>query len=232
MCGRYYVDEETAKEIRRLVLKLDQRFQEKSDQNMAREMNRNMTRKMDRNMVREMDRKMDEGAFYGAAGRTGAVFPSQKATVIMGREHHLEAEQMLWGFPRFEGRGLLINARAETAAERRTFRESVLHRRCVIPAKGFWEWNKSKEKFSFERPDAQVMFMAGCYDCFDGQERFVILTTEANSSVKPVHDRMPLILEQNELEDWVTDDGAAEYFMHKTPVLLEREAEYEQMSLF
>ena len=232
MCGRYYVDEETAKEIRRLVLKLDQRSQGKADQNMAREMNRNMTRKMDRNMVREMDCKMDEGAFYGAAGRTGAVFPSQKATVIMGREHHLEAEQMLWGFPRFDGRGLLINARAETAAERRTFRESVLHRRCVIPAKGFWEWNKSKEKFSFERPDAQVMFMAGCYDCFDGQERFVILTTEANPSVKPVHDRMPLILERNELEDWVTDDGAAEHFLHKTPVLLEREAEYEQMSLF
>ena len=224
MCGRYYVDEETAKEIRRLVLKLDQRFQEKSDQNMARKMNRNM--------AREAERKMDAEAFYGAAGRTGAVFPSQKATVIMGRERHLETERMLWGFPRFDGRGLLINARAETAAERRTFRESILHRRCVIPAKGFWEWNKSKEKFSFERPDAQVMFMAGCYDCFDGQERFVILTTEANPSVKPVHDRMPVILEQNELEDWVTDDGAAEYFLHKTPVLLEREAEYEQMSLF
>ena len=196
MCGRYYVDEETAKEIRRLVLKLD------------------------------------AGAFYGTAGGTAAVFPSQKATVIMGRERHLEAEQMLWGFPRFDGKGHLINARAETAAERCTFRECVLHRRCVIPAKGFWEWNKSKEKFSFERPDAQVMFMAGCYDCFDGQERFVILTTEANPSIKPVHDRMPLILERNELEDWVTDDGAAEYFLHKTPVLLEREAEYEQMSLF
>ena len=224
MCGRYYVDEETAKEIRRLVLKLDQRFQEKSDQNMARKMNRNM--------AREAERKMDAEAFYGAAGRTGAVFPSQKATVIMGRERHLETERMLWGFPRFDGRGLLINARAETAAERRTFRESVLHRRCVIPAKGFWEWNESKEKFSFERPDAQVMFMAGCYDCFDDQERFVILTTEANPSVKPVHDRMPLILERNELEDWVTDDGAAEHFLHKTPVLLERQAEYEQMSLF
>ena len=232
MCGRYYVDEETAKEIRRLVLKLDQRFQEKADQNIASEMNQNMTRKMDRNMAREAEQKMGAGAFYGTAGRTAAVFPSQKATVIMGRERHLEAEQMLWGFPRFDGKGLLINARAETAAERRTFRESILHRRCVIPAKGFWEWNKSKEKFSFERPDAQVMFMAGCYDCFDGQERFVILTTEANPSVKPVHDRMPVILEQNELEDWVTDDGAAEYFLHKAPVLLEREAEYEQMSLF
>ena len=224
MCGRYYVDEETAKEIRRLVLKLDQRFQEKSDQNMARKMNRNM--------ARETEQKMDAEAFYGTADGTAAVFPSQKATVLMGRERHLEAERMLWGFPRFDGRGLLINARAETAAERRTFRESILHRRCVIPAKGFWEWNKSKEKFSFERPDAQVMFMAGCYDCFDGQERFVILTTEANPSVKPVHDRMPLILERNELEDWVTDDGAAEHFLHKTPVLLERDAEYEQMSLF
>ena len=224
MCGRYYVDEETAKEIRRLALKLDQRFQGKADQNMASETNWAM--------AREAERKLDVGAFYGAAGGTAAVFPSQKATVIMGRERHLEAEQMLWGFPRFDGRGLLINARAETAAERRTFRESILHRRCVIPAKGFWEWNKSKEKFFFERPDAQVMFMAGCYDCFDGQERFVILTTEANPSVKPVHDRMPLILEQNELEDWVTDDGAAEHFLHKTPVLLEREAEYEQMSLF
>lgn len=216
MCGRYYVDDETAREIRRLILKLDQRFQKKSDQNMAK----------------EPAQKTDAGLFHGPAAASAAVFPSQKAMVIMGRERHLEAEQMVWGFPRFDGRGLLINARAETAAERRTFRESVLHRRCVIPAKGFWEWNKSKEKFSFERRDSQVMFMAGCYDCFDGQDRFVILTTEANPSVKPVHDRMPLILERNELEDWVTDDSAAEYFLHKTPALLEREAEYEQMSLF
>ena len=101
MCGRYYVDDETAREIRRLVLKLDQRMRREADQ-------------------------------------TAAIFPSQKATVITGRERHMEAEQMIWGFPRFDGRGLLINARAETAVERRTFKESVLHRRCVIPAKGFW----------------------------------------------------------------------------------------------
>ena len=189
------MDDETAREIRRLVLKLDQKICSESDQ-------------------------------------TAAVFPSQKVTVITGRGRHMEAEQMIWGFPRFDGRGLLINARAETAVERRTFKESVLHRRCVIPAKGFWEWNKSKEKFSFERPDSQVMFMAGCYDCFDGQERFVILTTEANPSVKPVHDRMPLILERSELEAWVTDDNAVEYFLHKTPAMLGKNAEYEQICLF
>ena len=117
MCGRYYMDDETTREIRRLVLKLDQKICSESDQ-------------------------------------TAAVFPSQKATVITGRGRHLEAEQMIWGLPRFDSRGILINARAETAMERHTFKESVLHRRCVIPAKGFWEWNRSKEKFSFERPDS------------------------------------------------------------------------------
>ena len=195
MCGRYYMDDETRREIKRLVLKLDPKICSESDQ-------------------------------------TAAIFPSQKATVITGRGRHLEAEQMLWGFPRFDGRGILINARVETAMERHTFRESVLHRRCVIPAKGFWEWNRSKEKFSFERTDSQVLFMAGCYDCIDGQNRFVILTTEANSSVKPVHDRMPLILDRKELESWVTDDNAVEYFLHKTPALLEKDAEYEQICLF
>lgn len=60
----------------------------------------------------------------------------------------------------------------------------------------------------------------------------MILTTEANPSVAPVHNRMPLILEPEELEGWVLDDGASEYILHKTPVLLKVNAEYEQMKLF
>lgn len=178
-------------------------------------------------LVQNLDRRFKRGI-----DQKTAVFPSQKAIVIMGKDRCLEGEQMIWGFPRFDGRGLMINARAETALERRSFRESILNRRCVIPAKGFWEWNQSKERFAFERPDSETLFMAGCYDCFEGQERFVILTTEANPSVKPVHERMPLVLERSELEDWVTDDSSPEYFLHKTPVLLKREAEYEQMRLF
>ena len=164
--------------------------------------------------------------------RTGEVHPSEMAPVIRNLEGTAVVEEMKWGFPATQGRGLLINARAETAMERRSFQESVLHRRCVVPARGFWEWNKSKEKFSFERADSSVMFMAGCYNCFQGQDRFVILTTEANASVCPVHDRMPLILEKSEIGDWVIDDRVTEYLLHKTPILLEREAEYEQMSLF
>ena len=193
MYGRYYVDDETAREIEKLV--------------------------------RDLDRKLQ-------IERTGDVFPAQNATIIKGQEHHLAAEQMRWGFPGFEKGKLLINARAETALERPTFRESVQDRRCIIPARGFYEWNKSKEKFTFERKETPVLFMAGCYNRYEGQERFVILTTDANSSVAPVHNRMPLILEPEELKDWVLDDQATESLLHKTPVLLEQRAEYEQMRLF
>ena len=142
------------------------------------------------------------------------------------------ADCMAWGFPRFDGKGLLINARAESATERKTFRDSVQHRRCIIPAKGFYECDKSKEKFSYERYDAPFLFMAGCYNKYQDQERFVILTTEANPSVAPVHNRMPLILELEELKDWVLDDRATEYLLHKTPVMLTSKAEYEQIRLF
>ena len=193
MCGRYYVDDETAREIEKLVRDLDRRL------------------------------KME---------RTGDVFPSQNAIILKGEGNHLAAEQMRWGFPGFEKGKLLINARAETALERPTFRESVQDRRCIIPARGFYEWNKSKEKFIFERKETPVLFMAGCYNWYEGQERFVILTTDANSSVAPVHNRMPLILEPEELKDWVLDDQATESLLHKTPVLLEYRAEYEQMRLF
>ena len=192
MCGRYYVDDETAREIEKIV--------------------------------RDLDRKLH-------VERTGDIRPSQRAAVIKGENEHLMADCMAWGFPRFDGKGLLINARAESAMERKTFRNSVQHRRCIIPAKGFYEWDKSKEKFSFERYDSPVLFMAGCYNQYD-QDRFVILTTDANPSVSPVHERMPLILEPDELESWVLDDGATEFILHKIPVMLKSSTEYKQMSLF
>ena len=193
MCGRYYVDDETAREIEKLVRGLDRKLQ---------------------------------------IERIGDVLPSQNAMIIKGEGNYLTAEQMRWGFPGFEKGKLLINARAESVRERRTFRDSVQHRRCIIPARGFYEWNKRKEKFSYERKDTPVLFMAGCYNWYEDQERFVILTTEANPSVAPIHNRMPLILEPEELKDWVLDDGATEHLLHKTPVLLEVHAEYEQMRLF
>ena len=144
----------------------------------------------------------------------------------------IRAERMAWGFPRFDGKGLIINARAESVRERPAFRDSVEQRRCVIFARGFYEWNRSREKFSYEREDAPVLFMAGCFSRWEDGGHFVIITTAANPSVAPVHDRMPLILEPEEVKQWIQDAGAAWSLLKKTPVLLAGGTEYEQLRLF
>ena len=190
MCGRYYVDEEMAGEIERLVRSLDKSI---------------------------------------CPARRRDVFPSQNALILRSRGEGLSAEQMRWGFPGYNDRGLLINARAESALERKTFRECVRNRRCVIPARGFYEWNREKEKFRFERKTGGTLFLAGCFEEGKDRDCFVVLTTAANPSVLPVHDRMPLVLEKQEIDDWLLDDRAAETLLHKTPGLLKAKADYEQI---
>lgn len=191
MCGRYYVDDDTAKEIRRLVRKVENKLK-----------------------------------------RSGDVRPSQQANVIVGEKTDLLLTEMTWGFPKFSGSGLLINARAETALERKMFRNSMLHRRCIIPARGFYEWDRDKNKATFTRKDGSLLYLAGFYDMFQEIDRFVIITVNANESVRPVHDRMPLVLEEEELEDWVWDDRFMETALRKTPAFLHKEQRYEQQSLF
>ena len=208
MCGRFYVDEGAAKAIERVIRGVDLRIQ-----------------------------KM----------RTGDIYPSQPAGILTCYSRQInpllagpaaekspafELKEMHWGFPQYQKKGLLINARAETALERRTFCDSVRHRRCIIPAKHFYEWDFDKNKVTFFRKNRPVLFMAGFYNRFQEEERFMILTTQANASVSPVHNRMPLVLDEGELEDWVYDDKFTEYVLHKTPTELRREQEYEQQSLF
>lgn len=193
MCGRYYVDDETVREMEKIIREVDARQRKE---------------------------------------RVGDVYPAQAASVLVGKKPFLAAQEMFWGFPRYGQKGLLINARAETAMERRTFRDSVLHRRCIIPAKYFYEWDADKNKVRFLRADEPILYMAGFYNHVQGENRFMILTTQANASVIQTHHRMPLILERSELEDWVYNDQFTEFALKKTPVLLQKYQEYEQQSLF
>ena len=160
------------------------------------------------------------------------VCPSQKTVVLRAKEGKMIPQLMLWGFPRFDHKGLIINARTEGALEKKSFRESIVRRRCVILARGFYEWNRVKEKFMFEQADGSPLYMAGCFAGFDGEDRFVILTTCANDSVSPVHDRMPLLLNEDEAKAWVLDDGATEFILAKKPAPLKKKTDYEQMCLF
>ncbi len=183
---------------------------------------------VDRGTLREVERAVSRAGF--SCEPSGDILPSQFSLVLTGKEPGLSGQRMRWGFPQSRKKGLLINARAETVLERQTFRESVLHRRCVIPAGHFYEWDPEKNKVEFQRTDSPVLYMAGFYNCFSDGDHFIILTTRANSSVAPVHDRMPLILEEGELRSWIYDEGFLPLALKKEPAALERHQDFEQQS--
>lgn len=142
--------------------------------------------------------------------KVGEIAPTDLAPVLT----QTGARAIKWGFPQWQGSGVIINARAETAAEKRMFSSSLKQRRCVIPASGYYEWKATskssrKEKYYFRNPASNSLFMAGFYNSFSDDNgeynAFVILTTEPSSSVTTIHDRMPVILSRNEIDNWLGD---------------------------
>ena len=192
MCGRYFVDDEMWREIKKICKQID-------------------------------DSKLKV--------TRGDVCPTDMAVVLMGMKE-VRTEQMQWGFTQQYQEGLLINARAETVLSKPSFRDSMRHCRCVIPAAGFYEWNKAKEQVSFRMPQSKILYMAGIWQPNAKEKQFTILTTSPNDSVSPVHDRMPLVLTSEEIIPWIQSFDAAEKLLTKTPPFLEHKQEYEQLSLF
>ena len=106
-----------------------------------------------------------------------------------------------------------INARAETLESRRTYRDAFQATRCIVPADGFFEWvgaDRSRRPFWFHRPDRGVFAFAGLYVAARLPHEaaplttFSIVTTTANATVAPIHDRMPVILEDDAaIEEWL-----------------------------
>lgn len=158
------------------------------------------------------------------------VHPADTADVLVRTPAGIGHERMRWGFPGFEKNQLIFNARAEGALEKRMFRDSVRTKRILVPSRGFYEWDSKKTKYTFQRTDKKPLLMAGCWNQFGACQRFVILTTEANESVKSVHHRMPLILDPEDAWIWLMDDGQTEFILQKIPGPLEKKSDYEQMT--
>jgi putative SOS response-associated peptidase YedK len=108
----------------------------------------------------------------------------------------------------------LINARAETASEKPSFRSAFKHRRCLIPSDGFYEWQRlegsktKKQPYYFSLRDNNPFAFAGLWERWESPEGDIvetctILTTEANELVSPIHDRMPVILHPKDYDLWL-----------------------------
>lgn len=187
-------------------------------------------------LIRQVDEKLKKDALAESVKLAAKdIHPSEIAPILTASQGRLSCVWQRWGFLGRGAKGqkkqLIFNARSESALEKPFFRDSILHRRAVIPAAGFYEWSQNREKNIFYREGKPVLFMAGCFRHYEDGERFVILTTGTNASMKPVHDRMPLVLEGEEAAAWILDGERTEDFLRGTPPLLSRRADYEQMNL-
>jgi len=105
-----------------------------------------------------------------------------------------------------------INARAETVAEKPSFRAAFRKRRCLIPASGFYEWRKvgsGKQPYLIQMEDESPMAFAGLWETWHNPEdesivqSCTIIVTDANETMKPIHDRMPVILNSDDYGRWL-----------------------------
>lgn len=131
---------------------------------------------------------------------------SRVPVVIAGTERPFRLMQ--WSTK--EPQGLLMNARAETLAGRTLWKEAVAHRRCLMLANGFWEFEtigRHKQGHYFSLPTRPVFPIAAIWLPANGKQpdRCVMVTNEPNDLVRPFHDRMPTLLTIPAAKEWISD---------------------------
>ena len=163
---------------------------------------------------------------------SGEVFPTGRAPAVRAAGEEAALFVPRWGFAGQDRRQPVVNARAETVAERPMFRESFALRRCLVPASRFFEWDKltsqgrgPKTKYVFTRADGAPLLLAGCWKRGPEGERFVVLTTAANSSMAEIHDRMPVLIAPENARDYLFDEASARLLATQQGPELLREAQ-------
>lgn len=157
--------------------------------------------------------------------KSGEIFPGDYAPAITpgnaseSGEIKDQVHALKWGFPSSNGK-LIINARCETISEKPMFRKPFATRRCLIPARGFYEWKdeetgRKKVKFYIAPPDSSLIFLAGIYWFFRDKSGnlipcFTIVTTRANEDISPLHSRMPVVIERENKGIWLYGDYRSE----------------------
>ena len=144
------------------------------------------------------------------------ISPGQQVAVVLKKDGENVLQRMKWGLIPFWAKDQkigqkLFNARIETVSEKPSFRESFYKRRCIVPASIFYEWQDfdgKKIPYGFQLHDKKYFTMASIYDVWKDPNgisvsTFTILTTQPNSIVSPIHNRMPVILDQQEEQQWL-----------------------------
>lgn len=165
------------------------------------------------------------------------IAPTQPVAVVRGPAGGRELALLRWGLIPSWAKDLsvgarMINARAETAADKPAFRSAMRQRRCLILADGFYEWQAlpgGKQPFYFQLAERGPFALAGLWEQWRGPDgapvqSCTILTTEANDLLRPLHDRMPVILRPADYHTWLDpklqDPGALQALLAAYPAEL------------
>ena len=165
------------------------------------------------------------------------ICPTENISVLVSNSGKRKFGQMRWGFVPHWYKSvadgpLLFNARAETLAKKPAFRDACRKRRCLIPADGFYEWEKkvgSKSKpFYVRRSDRQQMIFAGIWQFSgDSEDRIptcTIITVPASQQISVIHNRMPLLIDPSDWAGWLGErQGIKAAKLMKTPSHIELE---------
>lgn len=152
------------------------------------------------------------------------IAPTQPIVVVRETPKGRELVPMRWGLIPWwardpKGLPLMINARAEGIADRPAYRDPFKYRRCLVPATGFYEWQireRGPKQPYLATPDMMPLFaFAGLWETWhaaDGSEidTAAIVTTDANDRLRPVHDRMPVVLAPDDYETWLSGETPPE----------------------
>ena len=154
---------------------------------------------------------------------SGEIHPTDVVPVIASNRNKKRAVfPMKWGF---SGKTLLMNARVETASTKPTFKEAWQAHRCIVPASFYFEWEhlissdgkkKTGDKYLIQPKNSSYTWLCGLYRFEENLPVFVILTREPGEEIRFIHDRMPLILPEHLVNEWISPDS--------DPEILTREA--------
>lgn len=138
------------------------------------------------------------------------IYPKGTAPVIQGNN---VINTAIWGFPLSESKSVVFNARGESILDKYMFKRHMKAGRCLVPATGFYEWDKRgvKNKRVLFRPSSSgIFYFAGLISNYP-ELRFTIITTAPNSQIEPIHNRMPVILHGNAVKEWLNPDTEPAY---------------------
>lgn len=153
------------------------------------------------------------------------VAPTENIAAMIKYKDSYRVGPLSWGFIPFfakDNKKTIINARSETILEKTVFKDSVLHKRCVIFADSFYEWkntNGRKTPYRILVKDQKLFAFAGLWSQYKNDDKSIftatILTTKANEMMSDIHDRMPVILTDDQIDTWLNEP-----FIEKTHIKL------------